>query len=180
MLKNIDIKILPNSLSVTRIFLVLALIFLKPFSIEFLIVHFLCGITDVLDGYIARKFKVETKLGEKLDSMADIFWVVVLGVVLYPYIDVSNDVILCIAAIAILRLISIIIVLFKYQTLGILHTIGIKITAILLFLVPFFIQSDLLMFLICVFGSISAIEEFLIHLYSKNFNQNRKSIFYRS
>nr|WP_295734419.1 CDP-alcohol phosphatidyltransferase family protein [uncultured Intestinibacter sp.] len=31
----------------------------------------MCGILDVLDGFIARKFNVTSKLGAKLDSIPD-------------------------------------------------------------------------------------------------------------
>lgn len=67
-------KNLPNILSSYRLLMFPILLFLiykneeKLFSILFVINI----ITDVLDGWIARKFDASTPLGAKLDSLADI------------------------------------------------------------------------------------------------------------
>ena len=67
---------IPNFLSVLRIFMVPAFIyfFFSPhensMTISFAIV-IAAGVTDVLDGVIARKFKLVTKLGIVLDPLAD-------------------------------------------------------------------------------------------------------------
>ena len=73
------IKHVPNALSISRIFLALGLMPLawlseqRIYLILFTIVYFTIGLTDFLDGYIARKFKVETLLGSKLDAVGDSF-----------------------------------------------------------------------------------------------------------
>ncbi len=67
---------LPNLLSVLRIFMVPAFLYVffsdfqNSMSISFGIV-ILAGVTDVLDGYIARKYKLITKIGIVLDPLAD-------------------------------------------------------------------------------------------------------------
>nr|WP_295777963.1 CDP-alcohol phosphatidyltransferase family protein [uncultured Intestinibacter sp.] len=38
----------------------------------------MCGILDVLDGFIARKFNVTSKLGAKLDSIPDMIMIFVI------------------------------------------------------------------------------------------------------
>ncbi|MDU1202930.1 MAG: CDP-alcohol phosphatidyltransferase family protein [Clostridiales bacterium] len=38
----------------------------------------MCGILDVLDGFIARKFNVTSKLGVKLDSIPDMIMIFVI------------------------------------------------------------------------------------------------------
>jgi phosphatidylglycerophosphate synthase len=57
----------PNMLSVLRIILSVILISYRPVSIVFIVVYIAIGITDVLDGIIARKFGYESDLGAKLD-----------------------------------------------------------------------------------------------------------------
>ncbi|MCL2530574.1 MAG: CDP-alcohol phosphatidyltransferase family protein [Oscillospiraceae bacterium] len=67
------VKHIPNILSISRIPLAISLPFLvlleSPWP--FLVVFGLCGVTDVLDGILARALKLQSKLGEKLDSAAD-------------------------------------------------------------------------------------------------------------
>jgi len=67
------IKHVPNILSGLRIVLSVALLFLTtPDRIQFFVVVYLVnGLTDVLDGQIARHFKVESSLGSKLDAVGD-------------------------------------------------------------------------------------------------------------
>lgn len=68
---------LPNILSFLRIGLSPALLFVSRQPLAFTALYLLCGITDVLDGYLARKWQAESRLGAKLDSLGDfIFWVV--------------------------------------------------------------------------------------------------------
>lgn len=64
---------LPNLLSFIRLISVPFIIMLLSqggFKIAFILFLF-CGITDYLDGLIARKFKLQTKLGAFLDPLAD-------------------------------------------------------------------------------------------------------------
>jgi CDP-diacylglycerol--glycerol-3-phosphate 3-phosphatidyltransferase len=76
---------LPMLLTVIRLFsplvMPLLIIFLWPLENAlphvFLVVLFvLLGLTDVLDGYLARKFGEVTKLGQILDPIADKFLVI--------------------------------------------------------------------------------------------------------
>ena len=56
-------KNLPNCISAVRILGTASLLFIEPLSDPFLIVYTLSGITDVLDGFIARKMKTTSELG---------------------------------------------------------------------------------------------------------------------
>ena len=173
-------KSIANYISISRIFVALTLALAKPLSIAFFSLYLLCGISDVLDGHIARKTHTTSKLGEKLDSVADLIVVVVLMIVLYPIINLTVQIIVWIVIIGIIRVLSMMVVFVKYKTFGILHTYGNKITGLVLFLFPLslaFIQSDMMMYIICVVASISATEELLIHLSSNELRANKKSIF---
>lgn len=173
-------KSIANYISIARIFLALTLTLAKPLSIAFLAIYLVCGISDVLDGYIARKTDTASKLGEKLDSFADLIMVVVLMSVLYPIINLTVRIIVWIVLIGIIRVVSMMVVFVKYKTFGILHTYGNKITGLVLFAFPLslaFVQSDVLMNIICVVASASAFEELFINLSSNEFRANKKSIF---
>lgn len=69
----IKLKDIPNTLSVMRLLLVpiFVYLFLSDFVTSALIVFILAGATDVLDGYIARKFNCTSTLGKILDPLAD-------------------------------------------------------------------------------------------------------------
>ena len=79
-LKKLALNI-PNLLSISRLFLVFPLILFleinRPFYVFILII--IAGLTDYLDGMIARKFNLQTRLGAILDPLSDkIFYLVPL------------------------------------------------------------------------------------------------------
>ena len=61
-----------NALSVLRIILSVALLAPPALSPAFLVLYAAAGLTDMLDGFVARSTKTETELGAKLDSIADL------------------------------------------------------------------------------------------------------------
>ena len=72
---RIDMNI-PNMLTVFRIFLIpifLAVYFSSPEThlLQAVGIFVLAGVTDVLDGYIARKYNQITKFGTVMDPLAD-------------------------------------------------------------------------------------------------------------
>lgn len=169
-----------NCISFTRIILSLTLVFVKQSSIVFYIIYLICGVSDVLDGYIARKTNTISKLGEKLDSIADLLMVMVVIYVLYPVINPTVRIVVWIVIIGIIRVISMMVVLLKYKTFGILHTYGNKATGLVFFALPFltaFSWFDVSLNIICMVASVSAIEELLIHLLSNRLQIDKKSIF---
>lgn len=68
-----SIKALPNALSILRLLMVplFVSLFLKGFVPVAILVFVLAGATDVLDGYIARRFDCTSTLGRILDPLAD-------------------------------------------------------------------------------------------------------------
>ncbi|MBO6525130.1 MAG: CDP-diacylglycerol--glycerol-3-phosphate 3-phosphatidyltransferase [Balneolaceae bacterium] len=85
---------LPNILSSVRI--ILSPIFLLLwFQDEFLLkalglaIYIIAAVTDYFDGYYARKFAVESKLGNFLDPLADKF-LTFSGFIVLPFIDAEQ------------------------------------------------------------------------------------------
>ncbi len=68
-----SVKYLPNILSVIRLCMVpvFVILFLNGNIPAAVIVFILAGATDVLDGYIARRFNCTSTLGKVLDPLAD-------------------------------------------------------------------------------------------------------------
>lgn len=57
-----------------RINLSLMLISLVPQSREFLFIYTICGFTDVIDGFVARKLNIVSRFGSILDSLSDLIF----------------------------------------------------------------------------------------------------------
>ena len=80
-------KNLPNYItSIRLIFTIPLIIFLETNNILFVwIIILFGGITDYLDGYIARKFKLKTKIGAILDPLADKVFIIIPFIWLCKY-----------------------------------------------------------------------------------------------
>ena len=78
---------LPNYItSIRLIFTIPLIIFLETNNILFVwIIILFGGITDYLDGYIARKFKLKTKIGAILDPLADKVFIIIPFIWLCKY-----------------------------------------------------------------------------------------------
>jgi CDP-diacylglycerol--glycerol-3-phosphate 3-phosphatidyltransferase len=173
-------KLIPNWISASRIILSLILIYTKPLSLAFFIIYSICGLSDALDGFIARRTRTTSRFGAKLDSIADMIMTGALLFLLYPVVNISKEIIIWIIIIGSIRLAAMIVAIIKYKTFASIHTYGNKITGILLFIFPIFIifiRINILMQIVCIVATISAIEEFIIQVTSKQLNLNRQSIF---
>ncbi|MEW9123471.1 MAG: CDP-alcohol phosphatidyltransferase family protein [Thermotaleaceae bacterium] len=169
-------------MSISRIFLSLILIFVEPLGAAFYAIYVICGLSDIMDGFIARKSGTASSFGGKLDSIADMVMVGVFFIVLYPIVNPPIKIVIWIISIATIRFISMLIVLKKYKTFAILHTYGNKATGMILFVFPIllpYMNGLVLMYTICVVAILSAIEELIIHVTSNQLQLNRKCISYK-
>ncbi|MFT4143518.1 MAG: CDP-alcohol phosphatidyltransferase family protein [Mobilitalea sp.] len=173
-------KNVPNLITIARILGTMFLLIIKPFSQLFLIVYFLCGVTDVVDGVIARKFNLVSKKGQILDSIADCFMITVLLLLVILNFNLPLWSLFWVVIIAIIRLSSLIVGFIRYRQLAFLHTYANKTTGFVLFCYPFlyvglgFNQATIL---VSIIASISAIEELMINFISKGLCRDIKSIF---
>lgn len=60
-----------------------------PVGAGFWAVYLLCGLSDMLDGALARRLKAESELGSKLDSLGDLAFVIVCAVRLLPGLELA-------------------------------------------------------------------------------------------
>lgn len=166
--------------SIFRIIFSPLMLLVNPFSIEFIIIYLICGISDILDGYIARKTSTISKLGDNLDSIGDFIMILIVLFILLKSIGIPRFIVIWTIIIGIIKIISVIVVFKKYKTFEMLHTYMNKITGFLLFIFPItltFISSDISMIIICLIASLAAIEELMINLLVDELDINRKSIF---
>ena len=125
-----------NCITVSRILFSLAMIVLSPSSIPFVVLYVLCGVTDVLDGFLARKLHTESEKGAMLDSAADLLFTVVYTVKILPLLNIPLWIWIWTAIIAAVKVTGILIASKKAHKLSIAHSFGNKLTGLLLYLLP--------------------------------------------
>ncbi|HPD94508.1 MAG TPA: CDP-alcohol phosphatidyltransferase family protein [Tenuifilaceae bacterium] len=175
-------KHIPNILSISRIFLSLLLPLLFKIPLAFIALYLITGITDILDGFIARRYKWVSALGSKLDSIGDFVFYVVL--ITYLLLEQSNMVLKFLTPVIIifmLKIGNIIVGLLKHKKLIMIHTIANKVTGFLVFTLPIMLilEQKYFMLITVITAFLSAIEELIILLQSSKgkVELNRKSIF---
>lgn len=172
-------KHLPNIITIIRIPLSIAMLFVIPFSVFFWIFYLSCGLTDMIDGFLARKLHQESEFGAKLDSISDVIFAVGITVFVAINIEISQWLGGIVLVIAMIRFASYGIGFFKYHEFTALHTLANKLAGIVLFATPIlYWLSGLVLtgIIVCIVAMASACEELIIIIKSKELNRNCKGI----
>lgn len=184
---------IPNVLSLARLAMSVAL-FAIPFgSPAFIAAYLACGLTDALDGYLARRLDAVTPLGARLDSAGDfVFFVMYVWVAVRMIDSVSVGpalrvaVIVAISLIALIRFASIAVIWRRTGVPGSVHTYANKAAGFCLYaLLPTLAISGVptiapvaifFTLSVCV---LSALEELLIAALVSPVDLDRKTLFSR-
>ncbi len=75
----------------------------ETFSVPFFIIYSYCGLSDMADGFFARKYNTGSQFGEKIDSLADIVFVLTTMVKIIPSLNLPKEILIWIVAIAIIK-----------------------------------------------------------------------------
>ena len=126
-----------NALTFCRIVLSVALLAPPALSPAFLALYTLAGVTDMLDGYVARRTGAESDLGARLDSIADFVLIVVCLAKILPAISVPTWLWIWVAAIALVKAANAISGFVVERRLVMPHTKANKVAGLMIFLVPF-------------------------------------------
>ena len=148
-----------NAITISRIVSSLILLLCPTLSASFYCVYVLTGITDFLDGFIARRTRTTSQLGAKIDTMADTIFVVVCLIKFLPKIRFPLWIYTWIVVVAIINFILGFMVNKKYPAV---HSVMNKITGVILFLLPLtFARIDLRYSgaFACVVATFAAIQE---------------------
>lgn len=143
-------------------------------------------ITDAVDGFLARRWKVTTKLGSRMDSLADdiLFAVSLIAVIYYQSAFLSGHIV-AIAWMIFMFMIKIIILWCKhYRFVSAMHTYMNKAAAFLqaIFFIHciFFQPSNMLFHTTAIITMIAIAEETIIILAFRELKQNVKGFFFKS
>lgn len=140
-----------------------ALLFVHSSPVIFWTLYLLCGLSDVLDGAIAQRTGTVSRLGERLDTFADIVFVAIWIVIFIPAINVGDWLWIWVGLIALIKVVNVISGFVMKKGFASKHTIANKATGVLLFLLPMMIQHESIkvpsIILVCILASFAAVQE---------------------
>ena len=155
-------KHIANIITGSRIALSLPLLFIPLSSAWFYVFYMFCGLTDMIDGTIARKTETVSSFGSKLDTASDLVFMAVCAVKLLPKINICIWLWIWIAVIAIIKVTNIVIGFIRRKKLVALHTVLNKTTGLLLFFLPLtlqFVVPTYSLAVVCTVATIAALQE---------------------
>ena len=151
-----------NIITSCRILCSVLMLFSPVFSARFYIMYLLCGLTDMIDGTVARKTNTASEFGAKLDTAADFIFAVVSMIKLLPVMNIPRWIWLWIILIAIIKIVNLISGFVCRKKFVAEHTVMNKITGLLLFLLPLtlnIIETKYSSAIVCAVATFSAVQE---------------------
>ena len=153
-------KHLPNILSSLRIVGTVVLLLSDVSSILFGVLYIVCGISDIADGWLARKLRCVTMKGALLDSLADICFVACCAWKLLPILELPQWLWLLAGVIVVIKVVNQISALVMYGRCCFPHTTANKVTGFLLFIaVPTIIWSVIPIAIVAAIATFAAVQE---------------------
>ena len=161
-------KHIANIVTVSRIIFSFPLLFVPLSSVWFYVFYLFCGITDMIDGTIARKMGSISNFGAKLDTVADFVFMVVCAIKLLPLLHIPIWLWLWIVALAFTKIFNIALVFIYKKKLLSIHSALNKITGAVLFLLPLtlsWIETAYGIATVCALATVAVIQE--VHFIAK-------------
>lgn len=174
---------LPNAISCLRIICAVGLLFTQPLSISFFILYSLCGVTDVLDGTLARAMGCTSDMGAVLDSVSDLLFYAIMMGKMFPVLLEQLSMVIWYIGIGVvtLRIVTYLTAAWKFRRFAALHTYLNKLTGLAVFSIPYLmlvLDANIACIPAAALGFLSTLEELLMHLTSKQYTPGRKTIFF--
>lgn len=151
-----------NTITGIRIVCSIALLFCPVFSPVFYALYITAGVSDMVDGTVARKTNTVSEFGSKLDTVADFSLVAACLIKLIPVLDIPVWLYIWIGVIALIKAINIVSGYVMTKRLVAAHTVLNKIAGVLLFVLPLTLQKIDLKYsgaVACAAATIAAIHE---------------------
>ena len=151
-----------NVITGLRILVSAVLLFCPVFSPIFYVLYLIAGLSDMVDGFIARKTNSVSEFGSRLDGVADFVFVSVCLIRVLPVLDIPIWLYLWTAVIAITKIINIISGYAMQKRYVAVHTTMNKVTGVLLFMLPLTLSIVPLIYTgipICSVATFAAVQE---------------------
>lgn len=148
----------PNAITSFRIVGALVILFFSIETVPFYVIYGVCGVSDALDGFIARRTNQTSAFGRKLDSVADLtFYGVMAYKMFIPLIETLKKPILII----VITLVSIRVLLYLiagiiYKSFVSSHSVFNKATGLVVFMIPYTIPFKDFFFGYSIIGCVIA------------------------
>lgn len=170
-----------DTVTSARIAASLTLLFLPLHSAWFLVVYTFAGLTDVLDGWLARQTGKASEFGARLDSTADLLFYGILLLRLFPGLWQTLPAVIwyAVAAVLLVRLAAYATAFIKFHRFASLHTWLNKLTGASIFCLPYVLSATAgiaYSWGVCVLAFVASGEELLIHLCRKEYCPNIRGI----
>ena len=169
-----------DTVTTMRIGLSAFLFFPSLKTIWFLMIYTFAGLTDVLDGWLARRSGRASEFGARLDSIADLLFYGALLIRLFPllYQILPGEIWYAVFGTITVRFASYTTAAVKYHCFASLHTWLNKLTGAAVFLLPYILFSTFGVVYgwgVCVLAFAASVEELAIHLLRADYIPERKS-----
>ena len=151
-----------NLITAIRILCSIALLFCAALSPWFYALYITAGISDMVDGWVARKTNTVSDFGSKLDTVADIIFVVVCLVKLLPVLHLPVWIYVWVGIIAGIKVFNIVYSYVVRKQFLADHSILNKVTGALLFLLPLTLSVVDVKYsaaVVCTVATIAGIQE---------------------
>ena len=155
-------KHIANIITASRIIFSLPLLFIPLSSAWFYIFYLFCGLSDMIDGTMARKTGTASKFGARLDSASDFVLMFVCCLKMLPLIHIPVWLWAWIIGIALIKIFNIMLVFIQKKKLISIHSLLNKTTGLALFLLPLtmtLIETTYSVATICVLATIAGMQE---------------------
>ena len=125
-----------NSITISRILFSLLMLLFPVLSPKFYICYLAAGLTDMVDGTVARLLGTNSKFGETLDTVADLVFVLIALYRIVPELKLSVGIWIWIGLIAVIKVINAILGFALQKRFVPVHSIPNKITGTVLYILP--------------------------------------------
>ena len=150
----------PNIITLLRMVGSFGLLLCDVTGAAFWIIYVLCGISDIADGWLARKLNCVTKSGALLDSMADICFVAFCTWKLLLILELPQWLWLWAGVIVVIKVVNQLSALVMYGHCSFPHTLANKVTGFLLFIAaPMTFVSIIPISIVAAVATFAAIQE---------------------
>ena len=129
-------KHIANIITGSRIVLSLPLLFIPLTSAWFYALYLFCGLSDMIDGTVARRTKSASDFGARLDTLSDFVFMSVALIKFVPHFHIPVWLWIWIGIIAMIKLGNVVFGFVRTKKLISLHTVLNKIVGLLLFFLP--------------------------------------------
>ena len=155
-------KHIANIITGSRMVLSLPLLLIPLTSAWFCVIYLLCGLSDMIDGTVARRTDGASEFGARLDTVSDFVFMSVALIKFVPHLNIPVWLWIWIGIIAMIKLGNAVWGFVRTKKLVSPHTVLNKITGMLLFFLPMaisFLDPTYTLPIVCTVATVAAIHE---------------------